>query len=151
MLFYTHLLIGVSFFLLIREIIQGINHPLFLVLLLLGSILPDIDERSSKINQWSGFLGKITAFFFRHRGLFHSLLFVFLLFLIATNFWHWYYGLAVSLGYFAHLLGDGLTPMGVQIFYPFSQYTIRGKIRTGSITEKLLMGLLLLFIIWMII
>ncbi|MEK6845688.1 MAG: metal-dependent hydrolase, partial [Nanoarchaeota archaeon] len=71
MLFLTHLLLGIASFLLVKEYLIG-NQIIILLLILLGSILPDIDEAHSKINQWGGILGKIIAFFSKHRGMFHS-------------------------------------------------------------------------------
>ncbi|MFH1276462.1 MAG: metal-dependent hydrolase [Candidatus Woesearchaeota archaeon] len=148
MLFYTHLLFGVAFFLVIRGIMPEISTPLFLVLVLFGSVLPDIDEPKSKIHRWSGVFGSITTALAKHRGFFHSLLFMAVLYAIMHTFWSWYYGFAVVLGFLAHMIGDGLTPMGINLFYPFHKGKIRGPIKTGGVGEKVLMGVLLVFIVY---
>ena len=63
MLFQTHILLGVVLFLLSRPLLQEGNEIVFFLLVLLGSILPDIDSRNSKINRWSGAIGIIVVFF----------------------------------------------------------------------------------------
>jgi inner membrane protein len=147
MLFRTHILIGIIFFLLLRKFFSGGDEILFFLFVLLGSILPDIDEANSKINRWSGIIGKWVSFFFKHRGIFHSLLFAVLLFIIVAVYWKSYYAWALALGYVAHLIGDGITPMGIQIFYPFSTYKIRGPIRTGGWMEGMVFLVLVVVII----
>jgi inner membrane protein len=115
---------------------------------LLGSILPDLDERNSKINQWSGFIGKIIVFFFKHRGLLHSLLFHVGLFVLVSYTFNTYYAAALFIGYIAHLIGDGITPMGVQVLYPFSKFKLRGPFRVGGFVEKIIMVSLSVFILF---
>ncbi|SRR3989344_965795 len=147
MLFYTHLLLGIVFFLVTRGFWPAISTPVFFVILLLGSLLPDLDEPHSRINRWSGIIGRITAFLTRHRGFFHSLFFIAIVAGIVIYFWNWYYGLALALGYVAHLVGDMLTPAGVALFYPFSSFKLRGPIRTGSVWEKVFMAVLIAVIV----
>ena len=145
MLFYTHLLLGICVFLLWKG--NPLDNILLFFILLLGAILPDIDEIHSKINRWSGIIGSIIAFFSKHRGMFHSLLFALLFSALLGWLWQFQFGLALFLGYLSHLFGDALTPMGLAIFYPFSQFRIKGPIRTGSIWEFLIMiGLAVLIV-----
>ena len=138
MLFYTHLLLGVISFLLLRPYFHGGNEIIFLSLILLGSILPDIDESKSKINQWFG-LGKIAAFFARHRGIFHSLIFTAFLFLLISFFTQTYYAYALALGYLSHLIGDAFTPIGIQFLYPFSKFKLSGPIKVGGLGEMFIL------------
>ena len=139
MLFYTHLLLGVLSFLLFNKFFHGGNQIAFLLLVLLGSLLPDIDESKSKINQWFGVGGKIAGLFSHHRGIFHSLIFTVFLFLLISFLTKTYYAYALALGYLSHLIGDALTPMGVQIFHPFSKFKLRGPIRTGKLGEMFIL------------
>ena len=150
MLFHTHLLIAVAFFLIARLVYPSINSPLFLVILLFGSILPDIDEPKSTINRWSGIIGRFITFFARHRGFFHSLLFITILSGAIYYFLNPKYAIALGLGFLAHLIGDGVTPMGIELFYPFSRFRISGPIKVGGWAEKIIMVLLLLFIVWQV-
>jgi inner membrane protein len=145
MLFRNHILLGIVFFLLLKDYING--GLVFFILVLLGSILPDIDERNSKINQWSGFIGKIIATFSKHRGFFHSFLFIGILIFIVWNYFGLNYGLALGIGFLAHVVGDGITPMGVQMFYPFSKFKVRGPIRVGGWME----GIIFLFLVLLIV
>lgn len=139
MLFYTHLLIGVLSYLVLNPYFSGGNKWIFLVVLLLGSLLPDIDEQNSKINRQSGFIGSIISFLTKHRGIFHSVFLAVLFFLLITTFLSNYYAWALLIGYLSHLLGDALTPMGIHILYPLSNFKLRGPIRTGGIAELLLL------------
>jgi inner membrane protein len=144
MLFHTHLMFGVAAFLLMSPVFSGGNEILFLVLVLLGSILPDIDDVHSKIKKASGVIGSIISFMFKHRGIFHSLVMVIILFVL-VSFWSSYYAIGLSIGYLSHLLSDSLTPMGIRIFYPFSSWKLRGPIKVGSAGEWIvLFGLVVL-------
>lgn len=145
MLFMTHLLLGIVFFLVLKGWI-GSSVTVFL-LVLLGSILPDIDVAHSKINQWSGILGKWVAFFSKHRGVYHSLFLAVVLLSGLGYFWRWDYGLAFFIGYLAHLLGDGITIQGVQLFYPFSDWKIKGPIKTGGVLEMVLFLVMVVLVV----
>jgi inner membrane protein len=145
MLFHTHLLLGICFFFLFNNYL-GNNYIIFL-LVLLGAILPDIDEDNSKINKGAGVVGSVVGFLVKHRGIFHSVLFALFLFFIIDFVWGFNYGLALLVGYMSHLVGDSLTPMGIQVFYPFSKFKIRGPIRVGSTGEWIILfGLILLVV-----
>lgn len=147
MLFYTHLLIGVLLYLITHPYFPGGNKWIFMVIILLGSLLPDIDERNSKISRQSGIIGSIVGLLTKHRGIFHSVFLAILLFLLITAFWSNYYAWAMLIGYFGHLLGDALTPMGIQVFYPLSRFKLRGPIKTGRILELLfLTGIIFLVV-----
>lgn len=124
------------------------------VVIVISSILPDIDEPSSTISNPSKFIKKgiprpILEFldlvvwiialpirlFTSHRGVTHSLLITLLLsgliFNICKSYLIWFF-----LGYFSHLFLDFLTPMGIPIFWPISDKKFSLKlIKTGSIPE----------------
>lgn len=146
-LFYTHLLIGIIVFLLTKDFFSGGSQLIFFFMLLLGSLLPDIDEQRSRINHWSGIIGIVVAFFSKHRGFFHSLLFFVLSFILIDFVWNFYYATALFLGYFAHLIGDGITRRGVCIFYPFSDFKIKGPVKVGGVMEWLIVLILVILII----
>lgn len=150
MLFLTHLLFGVLIALTAKDFLFGGNYPIFFLLVLLGSVLPDIDEESSKITKWSGIIGRIISFFSKHRGFFHSLLFVVLVTLVAKYFLKEYYAWGLLLGLAGHLFSDGLTRKGVNFFYPFSKLKMKGWLRVGSWEEMIVILLLVLLIVWKI-
>lgn len=110
---------------------------------LIGLIVPDIDSPNSHVSRKAPVLHSITKLFARHRGFVHSIFTGLLLtigigFLLNLN----NYNLAIAgwffIGYLIHLGTDALTPHGVKPFAPFSPYTIRGPIRSGSNHEKII-------------
>ncbi|PIZ51474.1 hypothetical protein COY27_03725 [Candidatus Woesearchaeota archaeon CG_4_10_14_0_2_um_filter_33_13] len=146
MLFYTHLLLGIVGFLLLNKYFSGGYEWLFLLFVLLGSVLPDIDDGKSKIKKASGIIGSVISFLFKHRGILHSLIFALVLFVL-LSLWDIYYAWALLIGYTSHLVGDVITPMGIQLFYPFSRWKIRGPIRVGKFGEWIILfGLVVLVI-----
>jgi inner membrane protein len=149
MLFPTHVLLGILIFLLARTHLTG-NTYLILSLILLGSILPDIDEHKSKITRWSGLLGKIVSFLFKHRGILHSIFTPLIFCSFLGLLWDFDYALALFLGYVGHLFADALTPMGIPIFYPFTPFRLKGPFKTGNISEMTIIVLLILAIIKLI-
>ena len=87
--------------------------PVYLVLLYLGSLFPDIDSPRSK-------LGRYLPIKMQHRSWPHSIwamLFSFLLGLIHPLFWWFSFGLVF------HILYDVPSRAGVCIMYPLRKYT----------------------------
>ena len=147
MLFYTHIFLGIVSFLLMGRFFNGGNEIIFFFLVLIGSVLPDIDEAKSKVNKSLGMVGWVVSFFSKHRGMFHSAIFGGLLFLVISLVSNSYYGYGLLIGYFAHILGDGLTPRGIKLFYPFSEFKIKGPLRVGGVGEwALFVGLVVIVI-----
>ena len=108
----------------------------------LGSLLPDIDHPTStaskkmfifsipyRILQFIFGKFKSTKHFVGHRGITHSLLFMFIplclmFFVLSSPFWKAaMFGLTV--GIFSHLFMDMLNPHGVPLFMPFAKKTFR--------------------------
>lgn len=116
--------------------------PLFIVMLLAGALLPDIDAENSIVGRKIKPLSRLLE----HRGITHSLsgMVVFVAIMqvllyvtgIETSI------LAFMLGYLSHLVADSMTPSGVEVFYPF-KFKIRGPIVTNSILEKMIFTTLL--------
>jgi membrane-bound metal-dependent hydrolase YbcI (DUF457 family) len=136
MMFLTHL----SFALLIGLGLSRIsvftannafNNYAFLGFLLLGSVFPDIDSGVSFIGRKVKFI----SFFFRHRGVIHSILALLItslmVLLIANN---WYYSLAFAIGFLSHLLLDSLNISGVALFWPISR-RIKGVFKTMGVFD----------------
>ena len=94
-----------------------------------GSLLPDIDSRTSKLGKKFRITSKIVSKLFGHRGFLHSPLFIILLFLLINGilsknginqtFYYLNYGLAF--GCLNHLFCDMLTKGGIPLFYPFQK------------------------------
>ena len=137
MLLKTHLLVGLFFALLF---LPTEDKFIFLAIVLISSIIPDIDSRFSKIGKKKTF--RILQFFVRHRGIVHS----FTLLLIVSFIFVFIYPnfiLPFFLGYGSHLLIDGLTRQGIRPFYPL-RFKIKGVIRTGRRFETLVFVIFLI-------
>ena len=125
---------------------------LFSIALVFGVLLPDIDEAHSTIGQKAGFISKLIQKLFKHRGLFHSVWMVLILYALFQFVVSKY--LAINnfvlmgflVGYGAHLLGDAATVNGIKPFYPLG-FTIRGPVRTGKFSEIIIA---LLVITWLV-
>ncbi len=77
-----------------------------------------------------------------------------LLFWLACYLFGWSFTIALSftVGYFSHLLGDGVTKSGVRLFAPFNYKSVRFlpkrmTIRTGSWQEGLMLSVMLMGIV----
>lgn len=141
MLFYTHLtfalLLGLYFM------------PEKVLLVLLGSMIPDIDNTHSKINRKLRFT-RIFSYLFKHRGFCHSIWFGIGLFMFLSYFLP-NYSLPILFGYISHLIIDSLTKQGINYLYPVARFQIRGFIETGMGGEKLVLIFLIICIVSMII
>lgn len=138
MLAHTHVVIGLAVGLYLKEFTQTLAPEstfIYYAVLLIASILPDIDHRGSTLNRTLT-ITKVIPWFFKHRGIFHSawpLLIgaTVLLFFVPVA------GIAYFIGYTSHLLTDSLTKAGVNWLYP-SNFKIRGPLHTGGIGETAL-------------
>ena len=138
MMFRTHLafafLIGLIF---LNFFSLEFNKYLFLFIVLIASVIPDIDLSGSKIGRRIKPLSNIFNFLFGHRGFLHSLLFILILFLIFVFVKNEVFGLALFLGFFSHLALDSLSKEGIRFFYPL-KFKINGFIKTNRIMENML-------------
>ncbi len=142
----THLAIGLLAALLALIILPALsaflsfpspNPLLFIPLVLLGALLPDVDHENSRINRLLP-VTRIVPWFFAHRGFFHSLWPPFIITLIAIAAGMPSIGLYLVIGYLSHLLSDMLTHAGIGPFHPLLRFRLKGPLRTGGITELLL-------------
>lgn len=130
MLLRTHVLVGLFFALLF---LPAENKIIFVGIVLLACIIPDVDSRFSKIGKKKTF--RILQFFVKHRGIVHSLTF---LLIVGLVFWFTYPFVVVPfvLGFGSHLLMDGLTKQGVKLFYPIN-IKVKGFVRVGKRWETI--------------
>ena len=132
MMFLTHIVVGLCVGLLFIANTKPDLMILALFLILLGTVLPDIDAPNSKAKKRLGILG----IFVKHRGIFHSLLIPIIVGLILFDQIGLLYGFAFFLGYVVHLILDSMTKTGIAFLYPFTKKKIKGKIRTGAFLDK---------------
>jgi len=143
MMFRTHLIFSFLIGLLIITSFNIQNKIIFIAILLIASIIPDIDSYKSKIGKKIKPLSFLINIFLGHRGIFHSLflliLISFVIAIVKTE-----PAIAFFIGYLSHLLLDSLTPEGVMFFYPFSKKRTKGFIRTGSLFENIFFFILII-------
>ena len=128
--------------------------PIVLTLLVVGSLLPDIDHPKAFLTQQFRLFKRTPRKlrFIKHRGIVHSLLAALtataIIWVIAM-----FYDLemlAVAcflLGYVSHLAADSLNPTGIKWLQPFSKAKVKNGIRTGSFLEKVLFLIIVGFIL----
>ena len=134
MLGFTHVLFAL--FLSLLFVRFSSFDALFVLFVLIGSLLPDIDESSSII----GRKFKLVGWLSRHRGFFHSFYFMLL---VAVLFWFWseLAAFAFVLGFLSHLFLDSLTRGGVSPFLTKKRF--KGLLKTNSLVEKIIVLVLL--------
>ena len=135
MMFKTHMAFGLLIGLILVNIIKIPYQLIFVFLVAVFSSLPDIDHPKSRLGRKLFFLSWPINLVFKHRGFFHSIFPPIALFLILSSFGLIFFGLAIAVGYLAHLVGDSITKEGINFLYPFTSFRIRGPIRTGQISE----------------
>jgi len=117
MMYYTHLAFGLLVSLLAINLLDINNKLFFILIVLLFSIFPDIDEKRSKIGRKYKKSSAIINFIFGHRGFFHTIFIPLILYSI------FYYinneiGVAVLIGYSSHLFMDAITRAGIKPLSP---------------------------------
>ena len=137
MKYHTHLVFGLMFGLIYILVFKVIIFIPFIVLVAIGSLLPDIDNSKSFFGNKIYPFSKAIEIFLGHRGIFHS---AYLLILISIPVYriNSTLGIAIFLGYFSHLIADGMTKKGVNFLNPFLELRLSGFIVTGSFAEKII-------------
>ena len=148
MMFRTHVAFGFLVGLFLLQMWSPNNQILFMIMVLLGSALPDIDHPESKV----GKRVKIIGFLFEHRGFFHSIFAALILYLVLLSFSSFaaysVYITGLVMGYLSHILIDAITKEGIMPFHPLSRFRLNGFIRTGKVLEYIILVLLILFDAW---
>lgn len=133
MMWKTHLVFG----LLAASFAFSFFHSpwyVFFPLAALGALLPDIDHEGSKINKLLPVTRWVSKFF-AHRGFFHSIFPVLILYFAFKYFGLLSIGIPLCIGYVAHLASDCLTHMGIGLLHPVLNLRIEGFLKTGGFTE----------------
>lgn len=151
MLARTHLAFGFLAALAALPFANAGNKFIFFGLVLLGALLPDIDQPNSRISSKIPVIPNIINFFSKHRGIFHTL---FLAVLIPGIIWYFAgrnYGIAIFAGYLSHLIIDGFTKSGINFLHPLSNLRLSGFIKTGGFGEHIILAIILVLIIFKIV
>lgn len=108
------------------------NPAIFFISLIVATFIPDLDSFNSKFGK--RFFSRVLTAFTKHRGIMHSLLFLFMVY----TFLYFYFPIVsfgFLIGYGGHLVGDLITKQGLRIFYPF-KFRIHGFLKTGGRLES---------------
>ncbi len=133
MLLKTHIALSVFFILILWGSVTG--KIAFTLIILLATLIPDIDSASSLINRKIRPFDIIFNFLFKHRGALHSMTLC-IIFTIILSLFSQKLALPFFLGYSIHLLADSFTVTGIRAFWP-SKKEIKWIIRTGGLTERI--------------
>jgi len=140
-MFKTHIVFAFLVGLLGIQYFSPGNQILFMILVLFGGLLPDIDHPKSKLGRYF----RPVMFLFEHRGFWHSFL---VLPLIAALLFFVLdlpqFALPIVIGYISHLVSDMMTVEGIMPLHPISRFRLHWAIKTGSTVEVMLFTLLIL-------
>jgi len=146
MLWYTHLAFGFLVGLASLRFMHTNNIYIFFACILLGALLPDIDTPKSKLGSKLGIISKAIKAVFGHRGVVHT---IWGMIVICGLFWLFIsrtYSAALFLGFFSHIIIDGLTKKGINFLHPVSKVRLSGFIETGTAGELILIIVIIAFI-----
>ena len=134
----THLVIGLAIALYFLPFVR--NKLLFIPVVLISSLLPDVDSGFSAVGRKKLF--RPVQMVFTHRGPLHSYTICILISLIFAFFYP-ILALPFFLGYSFHLFADSFTVNGIKPFWPF-KIESTGVARTGGMIDR---WLFLVFVI----
>ncbi len=131
----THLALGILASILIINYLHPEQWILFGGVLILASVLPDIDAPKSIVGKKLWPISSIVNLLFGHRGIMHTIYPPLIIFIAAIILGYSTVGMAFIIGYGLHLAADMTTVQGVTPFFPLSKIKASGFIKTGGITE----------------
>jgi len=132
---YGHLYLNTITYLFIVRASEAIKlDPIALVLIMFGSLLPDIDSPSSLIGRWFILINysedwKVNRW--KHRRFPHSLLGM-ITFSLPIAIYSWKYCFIFMASYLFHLFCDSTTKEGIKFLYPYKKAYNFGKIINGD-------------------
>lgn len=153
MMYKTHIVIALFFYLLVAIFLNLSKEFYILLIVVVSSLLPDIDSSRSYINNVLK-PGKLVASFTKHRGFWHSIFGLIFIFFVSLFILYLFkidpsLSLYFVFGYSTHLFCDAITPQGIKPLWQFSDFKLKGKIKTGSLFEYFIFFLLLIFSIYL--
>ncbi|MFH1589988.1 MAG: metal-dependent hydrolase [archaeon] len=128
----THVVVGLFVSLLFLLFTGSNDVLLFLVLGVVGSLLPDVDSAGSTFGKQSGFI----PYIFSHRGVIHSVYVLFLFSLLVFLVFGLFPAFVFGTSFFSHLILDSFTKKGVSFFALGDR--IRGSFVSGKLFDFLL-------------
>ena len=160
----THILTGLASLVVVGRLGGPTPDAASLLAFIVGTLAPDIDGRGTItrpgtiLRQLLGrevahvldatfqFISATIRTMFGHRGFIHSPL-IALCLIGSGDYLGWTWLMWFGGGYAAHLLGDALTAGGIPVWSPLSSRRVSlSGMKTGSRTEYVLAGVLLVFV-----
>ena len=141
MIFITHVLAGILF------ASYFSNNKIAIAIAALFAALPDIDMVKSKAGRNLQPFSTLAAFFFRHRGFLHTVIFTAIVYFAVNYLVSAPIAAAATMGYSSHLLLDAVTKEGIRPLWPLSNFKIRGFIKTGGFLEKIVLATLAILLL----
>jgi membrane-bound metal-dependent hydrolase YbcI (DUF457 family) len=126
----THIVISIAVALYFLPFIE--HKLLFIPIVLVGGLFPDIDSMSS--GSGNKLLFRPVQAVFKHRGPLHSYTFSIGLTLILAFFWP-IHALPFFLGYSFHIWVDSFTRRGIRPFWPL-RFESKGAAKTGGVIDR---------------
>jgi membrane-bound metal-dependent hydrolase YbcI (DUF457 family) len=160
----THILTGLASVVVVGRVSGLTPGAVSLLAFVVGSLAPDIDgqgvitrpgrmfrqffgrEVANLLDAIGQLLSATIRTIFGHRGFIHSPLIALSIVAIGAHLdWAWL--MWFGGGYASHLLGDALTVGGIPVWSPISSKRVSlSGMKTGSRTERVLAGFLLVFV-----
>ncbi|MDB5400798.1 MAG: metal-dependent hydrolase [Rhodopila sp.] len=123
--------------------------PIYLGLVVAGSLLPDIDHPKSWVGRRTRPISTAIAATFSHRGVTHSAIAVIGLTMLLLHAGYRRGGVtALIIGYLSHLAADMLTPQGLRLAWPLRRTWGFPLCRTDSPMEPMIVSVLIGAIAW---
>lgn len=143
----THLALGILLGLVIIDYLGPESPIIFAGVLVFASVLPDIDVPKSNVGKAFRPLSWIISLLFGHRGLMHTIFPPLIFGLVIWALGYMSVAVAFTAGYTLHLVADAITLQGLMPLFPLSKKRISCLIKTGGITEFIVLFLTILGII----
>ena len=137
MLLKTHLAFAILVIMLFFNHVN--NSWIFAGLVLIATIIPDLDMSSSKFGSYLIF--RPLQFFIKHRGIIHSFTTAIIISVILSVFWP-VASLGFFIGYSVHLICDSFTHDGIRPFWPFKAKSSGFITSGGRVEESLFFSLI---------
>lgn len=137
MLLRTHVMFAI--FMILIFVSHVSNKFIFIVMVLVATIVPDLD---SGFSSWGRhFIFRPLQFFVKHRGIIHSFTTAVVLSVILA-FWFPAASFGFFIGYCVHIFIDSFTREGVQPFWPM-HWKSNGPLYSGGRFEEVLFFVLI--------
>lgn len=120
---------------------------LFALFLIIGALLPDIDNPHTSMGKKHKIISSVTS----HRGVLHAIWIPVIALAVAlmpiNNLFIFVkaslFGLAI--GYLSHLIADMFTLVGVAPLAPLAKFRVRGPFKTGGWAETIIAAIVVMF------